>query len=684
MRRIAASWIAVVVVGLCAVAGSAARTQPASVGPSVTPSDGAVDLSLTNTELRWPAVPGAVSYDVYFGTTPQPRLRATQAGTTFAAGVLETATTYYWRVDTTTPAGRVAGQTRTFMTAGAMRFLLVGDSTVTDDIGWGRGFLHRLTSRSTVTNAAKNGRSSKSYRDEGSWREALASPADYILIQFGHNDMPGKGPERETDPSTTYRQNLARYIDEARVAGARPIVVTSLTRRQFGPDGKVASDLGAYVEAAKAVGADRRATVIDLHALSIVVLDRMGSDAAAELGIVKEDGTLDRTHLSPRGSDLFGAIVADELRRLVPELGPFIRPPAGEALPLRSDSRPSSSAVGWTRILDQPDAWYGSAEAVAIAGNVLLFQRSSGGWPKNTDMARRFESFEAAEIEAAKADADSTIDNNSTTTQLRFLARVHTAAPADRFRAAFVAGLDYLFAAQYPNGGWPQFYPLRTDYSRHITFNDNAMTNVLNLLRDVASGRMPMAFVDEARRTRAKAAYEKGVSVILAAQIAVKGRLTAWCAQVDAVTLEPRQARTYEHPSISGSESVGIVKFLMSIERPSPAVITAVEAAVAWFRDVKLTGTRVVARPDAGVPGGVDRVVVQDPAAPPVWARFYEIGTNRPIFSGRDGVVRYSLSEIEPERRLNYSWLGPYATDLLASDYPAWKARVGSARRSSN
>jgi PelA/Pel-15E family pectate lyase len=72
-------------------------------------------------------------------------------------------------------------------------------------------------------------------------------------------------------------------------------------------------------------------------------------------------------------------------------------------------------------------------------------------------------------------------------------------------------------------------------------------------------------------------------------------------------------------------------------------------------------------------------VVVQDPAAPPLWARFYEIGTNRPIFSGRDGVVRYSLAEIELERRVNYSWLGPYAADLLAKDYPAWKARVGSA-----
>jgi PelA/Pel-15E family pectate lyase len=178
---------------------------------------------------------------------------------------------------------------------------------------------------------------------------------------------------------------------------------------------------------------------------------------------------------------------------------------------------------------------------------------------------------------------------------------------------------------------------------------------------------------------RTIATYEKGVAVILASQIRVGGRLTGWCAQVDALSLEPRRARTYEHPSISGSESVGIVRLLMAIERPSPAVITAVDAAVAWFRDVQLTGMRLVERADADVPGGRDRVVVPDPAAPPLWARFYEIGTNRPIFSGRDSVVRYNLADIEVERRVNYSWLGPYAADLLTNEYPAWKARVGSA-----
>jgi PelA/Pel-15E family pectate lyase len=263
-------------------------------------------------------------------------------------------------------------------------------------------------------------------------------------------------------------------------------------------------------------------------------------------------------------------------------------------------------------------------------------------------------------------------------TQLRFLARVQTAAGQARFKEAFLAGLDYLFAAQYPNGGWPQFFPLRADYSRRITFNDDAMVNVLEVMREASEGRGSMAFVDQARRERAAAAVARGIAVIVAAQIKVAGKLTAWCAQVDEVTLEPRIARAYEHPSISGKESVGLVRFLMSLPKPSAQVVAAVEGAIAWFREARIEGLRVVDRPDPAVPGSMDRVVVSDAAAPPLWARFYEIGTNRPIYSGRDSVIRYSLAEIELERRVNYSWLGPYATDLLARDYPAWKSPLGS------
>src|SRR5215813_1991605 len=104
--------------------------------------------------------------------------------------------------------------------ADPVRIVLVGDSTVNDEGGWGPGFRAAFRPEVAIVNLAKNGRSSKSFRDEGLWAPALTAHADYILIQFGHNDQPGKGADRETNAATTYRANLARYIDEAAAAGA--------------------------------------------------------------------------------------------------------------------------------------------------------------------------------------------------------------------------------------------------------------------------------------------------------------------------------------------------------------------------------------------------------------------------------------------------------------------------------
>jgi lysophospholipase L1-like esterase len=213
----------------------------------------------------------------------------------------------------------------------AVTIALAGDSTVTDQSGWGRGFAARLGPRAVCVNVARSGRSSRSYINEGHWRKLLEAKPDYVLIQFGHNDQPGKGPERETDPSTTYREFLARYVDEARAIGARPILVTSLARRHFTPEGKIRSDLGPYAEAVKAVAAEKHVPVIDLHARSIELLERLGPESSVEFdpapradAKAKAAGP-DKTHLSPRGSEAFGAIVADELKKVEPALAPDIK-----------------------------------------------------------------------------------------------------------------------------------------------------------------------------------------------------------------------------------------------------------------------------------------------------------------------------------------------------------------------
>lgn len=346
----------------------------------------------------------------------------------------------------------------------------------------------------------------------------------------------------------------------------------------------------------------------------------------------------------------------------------------------RTAQSSETSPIAWRNCLNQNPAWYSSAEAVRIADNVLLYQRESGGWPKNIEMAAVLTTEQVAEIISQKKQTDSTIDNDATYTQVAYLARVFDATKQDRFKQAFIKGLDYLLKAQYENGGWPQYYPQRPGYYTHITFNDDAMIGVMNLLREIARKQPVYALVDHERRIKAERAVEKGIECILKCQVIVNNKRTVWCAQHDEVSFKPAPARSYEKISLSGSESVGIVRFLMGIERPSPQVIDAIQSAVAWLNEVKLTGIELAEKPDATLTRGFDRVVVQKPGGV-LWARFYEIGTNRPIFCGRDGVIKYSLAEIEDERRTGYNWYVKAPADLLAKDYPAWQSKHAKQTR---
>jgi PelA/Pel-15E family pectate lyase len=328
--------------------------------------------------------------------------------------------------------------------------------------------------------------------------------------------------------------------------------------------------------------------------------------------------------------------------------------------------------IRWDASLRQAPAWYATPEAIRIADNLLAYQFPSGGWPKNIDMAGELTPVRRDHLKAINSLDSSTIDNSATHTQLRFLAKVYGTTGLERFEHSFLRGLDYLLRAQYANGGWPQFYPLRQGYYSHITFNDDAMIGAMNLLNDIAHKKTVFTFVDERRRAKAQHAVEQGIECILRCQIRTGGRLTAWCAQHDELDFTPAKARSYELPSLSGEECVGIVAFLMSIEEPTEAIKNAVQSAIDWFNQVRIKGIRVVEVQDAQGPAGRDRVVVRDTAAPSMWARFYEIGTNKPFFCSRDGVMRDSLSQISYERRNHYSWLGYWPQQLLEREYPVW------------
>ncbi|WP_312781132.1 pectate lyase [Brevundimonas sp.] len=329
----------------------------------------------------------------------------------------------------------------------------------------------------------------------------------------------------------------------------------------------------------------------------------------------------------------------------------------------------ADAPVAWNAAaLTRPADWYASPAARRLADNVLTHQSREGGWPKNTPLNL-----------PARPDADpglaNTFDNQATTLPLAFLARMITATGEPAYVVAFQRGLNYVLAAQYPNGGWPQYFPLRGGYHDHVTFNDDAMVRVLNLLQDVAAGREPYAFVDLAQRAQAAEAVARGVDAIVRSQVRQDGRLTAWCAQHDAVTLAPAWARKFEPPSLSGSESVGIVRFLMSIDAPSAEVVAAIEGARVWFERSAIRDTRLETYTNAE--GQPDRRLAPAPGADPLWARFYDLQTNAPIFMGRDSVAHADLASIERERRMGYTYVGAWPAMLLKEQYPAWRIQTG-------
>ena len=215
--------------------------------------------------------------------------------------------------------------------AASVRIVLVGDSTVAEDSGWGPGFRRLAREGVEVINIAANGRSSRSFIDEGLWAKALAAHGQYYLIQFGHNDEPGKGPERETDPKTTFRTFMAVRRRVA-TAGATPILVTSLVRRIFNTDGTIKTTQTPYVEAVRALASEKHVPLIDLFDISRADAEHAGDDVWADLSPRDDKGQVDRTHLNAKGSDVVGRMVADALVRAVPALQRFFPSPAAERL----------------------------------------------------------------------------------------------------------------------------------------------------------------------------------------------------------------------------------------------------------------------------------------------------------------------------------------------------------------
>lgn len=324
----------------------------------------------------------------------------------------------------------------------------------------------------------------------------------------------------------------------------------------------------------------------------------------------------------------------------------------------------------------EKEDFYKTEEARRIGDQVLLYQRVTGGWPKNINMSRPLTDQERVQVLRDKERRDdSTTDNGATNMQMLYLAKLYQATQVERYKEGVLKAVEYLLSGQYENGGWPQFWPEMHGYQMHITYNDDAMVNTMNLLRAVAQQKDPyQGLADEALRQRCMKAFDKGVECILKTQMHNKeGRLTVWCQQHYRDNYEPAPARAYELPSYCSMESASITKLLMSLPNPDERVKQAVHAAMAWFDKYKLTGLRIQRTgPWASMDG--DTKLVEDADAEPIWGRYYDLKYCEPYVCDRDGLPRRRLEDIGHERRNGYAWFGSRPAELYPT-YDKWADR---------
>jgi PelA/Pel-15E family pectate lyase len=266
-----------------------------------------------------------------------------------------------------------------------------------------------------------------------------------------------------------------------------------------------------------------------------------------------------------------------------------------------------------------------------------------------------------------------TFDNRATTEEMYFLAQVWYATKREDCKAGFIEGLNFILAAQYPNGGWPQVYPLEGGYHDHVTFNDDAMTRILELLYAIQCGEPYYAFLDEALRQKAAAALAAGLRCMQQTQIVQAGKKSAWCAQYDPLTLQPAAARKMEPVALSGLESAQILKFLMTITNPAPEVVASIESGLTWLEATKITGL-------TKTKGAGKTTYEKNPASAEIyWARFYDLASSRPVFPGRDGILYDSFNAMAAQNRLGYDYLSTLPGSIVTNGQKKWR-KILSAR----
>lgn len=322
---------------------------------------------------------------------------------------------------------------------------------------------------------------------------------------------------------------------------------------------------------------------------------------------------------------------------------------------------------------------YNADEITKIADNIILFQKGNGGWAKNFDMQAILSNEQIEKIKTNKDLLNTTFDNGATHSQLTYLAEIYSKTNREKYKSAFLKGLNFIFNSQYENGGWPQFYPDTSGYRKHITFNDGAMMGVMKLLLKIVSKNENYLFISDSIYNRSVEVFERGVECLVNTQILENGKMNVWCQQHDHITLKPASARSFEPAAICNGESSEIVLFLMELKNPNEQIINSIKSAAEWFEESAIEGIRVeiIKAPKVDFmyhTSTWDKRVVVDSDAPRIWTRFSELNTHVPLFCRRDGKSVYSMAEVERERRTGYGWYH-YAPEAVLQEFPNWLER---------
>ncbi|PYE50760.1 pectate lyase [Paenibacillus barcinonensis] len=310
------------------------------------------------------------------------------------------------------------------------------------------------------------------------------------------------------------------------------------------------------------------------------------------------------------------------------------------------------------------------AKDTAFALNIVSWQMPHGGFYK--DMEKQYAApWDGVTARSGWKDPNGvelgTFDNDATTSEIRFLTDMYVKTGNPVFKESVRKAIDFILVSQYPSGGWPQVYPKRSNYSDAVTYNDNAMVQTMILLDDITQRKhgFDNDILTSAERNKLKTALDHGIAYTLKAQIINNGIPTVWCAQHDPVTYEPLPGRAYELASKSGSESVAITAFLMSLPQ-TPEIERAAKGALKWFDTVRENGTKYNRQ---------GPVYFEPNASSVIWYRFYNVDEDVPFYADRDGKKYMNILDISEERRHGYSWAGSYARNLLklASDQGYYK-----------